>query len=179
MSADLNERAGARRLRIPPDERSSSPASRPILDAFLSTTHDLCRDQGLPLFAAFIVVDEFDQLCTDFGGTVSSEVLAAVGETVVRQCRSYDLAAEYDDAAFMVVFDRVDRTVIDSIVSRFAASISSVDWQRLRPGLQVSATVVASNLAEDSSIEKKLAELENLADARRVNRPADEASRAA
>jgi diguanylate cyclase (GGDEF)-like protein len=131
------------------------------------------------MYAAFIVVDEFDQLRTDFGGHVSDEVLAAVGETVVRQCRSYDLAARYEGATFMVVFDRVDRTVIDSIVSRFAASISSFDWQAMRDGLQVSATVVASNLAEDHSIEKKLAELEHLADARRVTRPSAEASRAA
>ena len=179
MNAESKDRAGARRQRIPPDERSSSPASRPILDAFLSTTHDLCRDQGLPLYAAFIVVDQFDQLQTDFGGGVTSEVMAAVGETVVRQCRSYDLAAQYQDAVFMVVFDRVDRTVIDSIVSRFADSISALDWQGMRPGLQVSATVVASNLAEDNSIEKKLAELERLADVRRIKRPMAEASRAA
>ncbi len=131
------------------------------------------------MYAAYILVDEFDQLHTDYGNKVTAEVLAAVGETVVRQCRSYDLAAQYEDDAFMVVFDRVDRTVIDSIVSRFASSISSFDWQTMRPGLQVNATVVASDLAEDLSIEKKLAELEHLADARRMKGSPIEASRAA
>lgn len=115
-------------------------ANRAYLESFISAKFNELRRLGWSFGLIFADVDKFKQVNDTFGHSVGDEVLKMVGQTFMKNCRSFDLTGRWGGEEFVCVLANLDNAEqLRAIANRIRALVES-SWISVESG-QIKVTV--------------------------------------
>jgi diguanylate cyclase (GGDEF)-like protein/PAS domain S-box-containing protein len=101
-------------------------ANRPYLETFIVGKFNELRRLGWPFGVIFLDVDRFKQVNDTFGHQTGDVVLKMVAQTLLKNCRSFDLVARWGGEEFICVISKLkDADQIGSIAERLRVLVES------------------------------------------------------
>jgi diguanylate cyclase (GGDEF)-like protein/PAS domain S-box-containing protein len=115
-------------------------ANRTYLENFIVGKFNEFRRLGWSFGVIFIDVDKFKQVNDTFGHQTSDQVLKMAAQTLVKNCRSFDLVGRWGGEEFLCVISKLkDPDQIMNIAERLRALVESA-WVSL-PGCSLHVTI--------------------------------------
>jgi diguanylate cyclase (GGDEF)-like protein/PAS domain S-box-containing protein len=106
-------------------------ANRTYLQSFIVGKFNELRRLGWPFGVIFVDVDLFRQVNNTFGHQTGDQVLKMVAQTLVKNCRSFDLAGRWGGEEFLCVISKLkDPDQMTLIADRLRALVESA-WVTL------------------------------------------------
>jgi diguanylate cyclase (GGDEF)-like protein/PAS domain S-box-containing protein len=106
-------------------------ANRTYLENFIIGKFNELRRQGWPFGVVFVDVDRFKQVNDTFGHQTGDLVLKMVAQTLLKNCRSFDLVGRWGGEEFLCVINKLkDSDQIMIIAERLRALVESA-WLSL------------------------------------------------
>jgi diguanylate cyclase (GGDEF)-like protein/PAS domain S-box-containing protein len=105
--------------------------NRTYLENFIVAQFNEFRRLGWPFGVIFVDVDQFKQVNDTFGHQTGDMVLKMVAQTLLKNCRSFDLVGRWGGEEFICVISKLkDADQIEAIAERLRALVES-SWVSL------------------------------------------------
>jgi diguanylate cyclase (GGDEF)-like protein/PAS domain S-box-containing protein len=107
-------------------DEMTKTANRTYLANFIVSKFNEFRRLGWPFGVIFVDVDRFKQVNDTFGHQTGDRVLKMVAQTLLKNCRSFDLVGRWGGEEFVCVISKLkDRDQIMGIAERLRALVES------------------------------------------------------
>ena len=146
-------RAHARRLaRLSVTDQLTSLPNRRAFDERLREEAARAQRHGTPLVLALLDLDRFKAINDGFSHDIGDRVLVRVAELLHGSLRASDVAARWGGEEFALLLPETRTRDATSVLERVRAAVADHAWARIAPGLSVTASIGAADLAEAGDV---------------------------
>ena len=124
-----------------------------------------------PVSLAVVDLDHFKPINDDFGHHVGDQVLVRVADLLVEHVRADDIVVRAGGEEFVVLMPRTGAADAAACCERLRLAVHAEPWERIAPGLAVTASVGVVSAPEGADIDGLTREADRrLYDAKRAGR---------